>query len=322
MNDGLVLCEILDRCSAAGVEISEHQLERWRGEELLPPVQQVHVRGRRGSQTLYPSATVGQAITIARLLSTRRSLETVGWWLWFEGYEVGERHWKPRLHRMATWLESVLNQLFRLMERDGGATAAERYGRRIVSKLPVAGSARRMKDRDVFEALDTLMMMICGEFAPYNADTIDGNKNERFDALRKLLGFKRGEDHAVDGNKLNYEAAIENAFQAIAESKLYAAGFADCGDDELIASRDMTRDALRVASHLYNTSKSRLGSGAFGLRIAQWFVNRAPPDVQAAIILFWACVTKDGDRFFSVSEVSTWRALFEKVQFNQSTDTI
>ena len=89
---------------------SEHQLERWRGEGLLPPVRQVP-KPYDGSTVEFPVGTAKQITEIQRLLKIKSSFEFVGWELWWAGFPVDEKHWKPRLRTEAANVDCALETI-------------------------------------------------------------------------------------------------------------------------------------------------------------------------------------------------------------------
>src|SRR5690348_6549327 len=56
---------LLTRAREAGYQLSERQLKRWH--PLLPGSGQVHLKGTRGSETLYPPGTGNQLLVICEL---------------------------------------------------------------------------------------------------------------------------------------------------------------------------------------------------------------------------------------------------------------
>jgi hypothetical protein len=93
-----------------GDDISPDQLERWRGEGVLPAVVQTPLK-YRGSVTYYPPGYGDQAIAVRDLLRRKRKFEYVGWELWWRGerFLVDEKHWKPHLQVTAARLDRVEN---------------------------------------------------------------------------------------------------------------------------------------------------------------------------------------------------------------------
>lgn len=73
---------------AAGLDVSERQLKRWRRRGLLP-TPELKSQGRaRGMVAYYPADVRQQLVDLCRHRSRFRSLQTVGWALWCQGYSV------------------------------------------------------------------------------------------------------------------------------------------------------------------------------------------------------------------------------------------
>lgn len=87
-NDFLPLDEALTRARACGEEVTVAQLDGWQRYGLLPQRRQLHRPGRAGSTSGYPTATVEQIVTLARLGRTHRRLEERAVAAWLEGSPI------------------------------------------------------------------------------------------------------------------------------------------------------------------------------------------------------------------------------------------
>ena len=96
---------------AAGLSLpSEHQLENWRYEGLLPRVKQVP-NPYHGSATQFPSGTAKQTVKIIQLLAVKKKLDFVGWELWWAGFPVDEKYWKPHIEKAVNIFSQQLNSV-------------------------------------------------------------------------------------------------------------------------------------------------------------------------------------------------------------------
>jgi hypothetical protein len=88
----------------------------WRNAHLLPPARQLP-DAYHGSRVEYPPGTARQATRLLELLRDNETFKYVGWELWWEGFDVGEEYWKPKLQGAAatgTW-ELGSSNLFSLV---------------------------------------------------------------------------------------------------------------------------------------------------------------------------------------------------------------
>ena len=114
-----------------GEDISGHQLERWRGEGLLPEVAQEPLK-YHGSVTYYPPGYCEQVIAVRDLLEKKRKFEYVGWELWWQGQLcVDEKLWKPHLQATAARLDRYLSIIRGLIKKDESSNARQTIFDRI-----------------------------------------------------------------------------------------------------------------------------------------------------------------------------------------------
>jgi hypothetical protein len=86
---------------AAGLkEPSSFQLDRWRNAHLLQTARQLP-DAYHGSRVEYPPGTARQAARLMELLLENETFKYVGWELWWEGFDVGEQYWRPKLQEAA-----------------------------------------------------------------------------------------------------------------------------------------------------------------------------------------------------------------------------
>jgi hypothetical protein len=130
-------------------EPSRFQLERWRNAHLLPPARQLP-DAYRGSSVEYPPGTARQSVRLMELLLDTETFKYVGWELWWEGFEVGEEHWKPKLQDAATSGDQGITKLKPLLalwrsgEGDQEETVFETLQRQIPASALAPQIARRL----------------------------------------------------------------------------------------------------------------------------------------------------------------------------------
>lgn len=66
---------LLEKVNAAGFNLSQRQLTRWRQHGLLPEVEQRGTRGSRGSEVLWPHDSDRQLLVVCALRQRFRKLD-------------------------------------------------------------------------------------------------------------------------------------------------------------------------------------------------------------------------------------------------------
>lgn len=85
---GISQGDLLHYGAEHGFSVTKRQLVRWHQGGLLPrPMQRPMGRGK-GTRTVYPPGTAEQLVALCEIQTTTRSLDRVGFMLWWRGYEV------------------------------------------------------------------------------------------------------------------------------------------------------------------------------------------------------------------------------------------
>ncbi len=145
---------LIGTAARQGYLVTPRQVERWHKAGLLPRRRQLHLPGRRGSVGVYPAGTEAQFLALCRWRSKRRKLTELGFWLWWEGYDVP-------LRTVQTSLERVLPTVPRLSPARAFDAAEE--GAEQLLHDPRFAPARRVRWRlrseaDALTALLTLLV--------------------------------------------------------------------------------------------------------------------------------------------------------------------
>jgi hypothetical protein len=149
---------IVDAAGAAGIKVTERQLQRWREARLLPlGRQRSHGRGR-GTSWVFPPETVGRVIMIAPMAQTGLSLIEIGIALWLRGAEFEEVHVRDwhglRLQRSGDFIASAdpeeVGENFAERLAHGSAVERRRYN---VTSAPGGYDHVQEGVADVFRSL-------------------------------------------------------------------------------------------------------------------------------------------------------------------------
>jgi hypothetical protein len=159
---------------AAGLqEPSSFQLERWRNALLLPPARQLP-EAYRGSRVEYPPGTARQTTRLMELLRDNETFKYVGWELWWEGFDVGEEYWKPKLEEAAATGDLAIKKLKPLLAlwRSGGGDEDETVFDKVQREIPATALApqiaRRLSAAEMAAYLRILAHVAGGKFSEFD----------------------------------------------------------------------------------------------------------------------------------------------------------
>jgi hypothetical protein len=314
-----------------GGDISEHQLERWRGEGLLPPVRQDPLNCH-GSVTYYPPGYCEQVLAVRALLKEKRKFEYVGWELWLRRFPVDQKHWRPQLLKAATILDRHLNRLRSLIAKDENSnsdkTIFDRFARSKVSNIILSRVYGRLQRGPLATVLRVLLETANGRFHGFEpctqADTRTDKEIEAGITLRsfdeintiKALDLCRSDKDSVFAQKFNFPGALPHSLRDLSVAFLRgtSADALKCSELEIFNARDDIRNALRIASALYEAMHWINGPNAFGLRFAAWIAKKIDRQLTSALILGWIKLRKVSSDLYSSEEIALLADRAEKIR--------
>jgi hypothetical protein len=273
---------------AAGLEEpSSFQLERWRNAHLLPPARQLP-DAYHGSRVEYPPGTARQTTRLMELLRDNETFKYVGWELWWEGFEVGEGHWKPTLERAAAagdlgikMLKPLL-ALWRRGEADEDETVFEKIQRQIPASALAPQIARRLSAPQMAAYLRILAHVAGGKFSKFDDEPHPESLSEYeivvsgFDIENSgdyeggPPGKSRPKPDEVFGQHMNFIQVLPDVLRVIAKT-LRRNSLSDALKlplDELLAARDDVCHASTMSRDFFEATKWIYGNRAFGMRLA------------------------------------------------------
>jgi len=301
--------EQVSACLAAN-DVSRDQMTRWRRAGLLLDVEQVS-KAYRGSAVLYPPGTCKQIAAAARLFREKNRFDYVGRMLWWEGFQVDERYWKPDLIRLAGWVDKGCRLIARLMDRenDNLPMLPEQLSETNHSNI-IFSRVRRRLDQDHLEsflrvALDTAS----GEFDQFEAPERDSSGGERsFDeaAIVSGLDIAASGKHSILGQRLKIKDGIENMLKMLARA-IRTNSFSDIatGPEQIIfAARNDLRNDLRIGLALYEAFEWIYGRHAFGLRRVAWIAKKRPVRMFGVATIGFALLRHSSNELLPSEEMS------------------
>jgi hypothetical protein len=280
---------------AAGLkEPSSFQLERWRNAHLLPPARQLP-DAYHGSCVEYPAGPARQTTRLIELLRDNETFKYVGWELWWEGFDVGEEYWKPKLQEAAAsgdlgikMLKPLL-ALWRSGEGDEDETVFEKLQRKIPATALAPQIARRLSAPQMAAYLRILARVAGGKFSQFD-DEPHPNSLSEYEIVVSGLDFENAGTYEkgppgkskpkpdeVFGQHMNFIQVLPGVLRVMAQT-LRRNTLSDASKlplEELLAARDDVCGALAISRDFYEATKWIYGNRAFGMRLAAWLSSSA-----------------------------------------------
>lgn len=293
---------LLARLGAEGIAVTRDQLSRWQREGLIPrPTQRGLGRGA-GSETRYPLQACAQVRRVAELMKLCSRFERVGWKLWWEGFDVHERHWRSVLVSAAKWLRRG-SRFAALWQRRDEASDAPRTGfERIADSRnapppPFNIMWHRAADGERIRFIRIITQTIAGEVQV--AQHHEQSENDAdVGAFKKLSGLNQHESDSILGVRFAFAETIPAILHALATSMKVIArsGPNDIGmDADLEVARDYMRESIAMVMNLYEATEWIYGRSAFGLKMFMRIFNKAPPIGIAVALLLWKQYAKHAE---------------------------
>jgi hypothetical protein len=268
-------------------DITEHQLERWRGAGLLSRVEQEPLKGR-GSIVRYPPGACEQIRAIRALFKVKNREAFVGERLWWLGFPVAEKHWRPKLRLAGKWADRTLWFLDRAgsrLERQDRtlADAAASYRARNIVLSRVVG---RLNVEELSTFARVLIDIGLGQFEGFESPVRGEGRTRDEKATISALDLSLSERHAVLGSAFNFVEILPDVLNDV--SAAFSMGGLERAADEpeevIAAVRADARNAMILGMALYEALSWVYGPGAFGLRFLHW-IGRKAPDPACRVLL-------------------------------------
>jgi hypothetical protein len=293
-----------------GEDISEHQLERWRGEGVLPAVVQVPLK-YHGSVTYYPPAYCDQAIAVRDLLEKKRKFEHVGWDLWWQGRSwVAEKHWKPHLQATAARLDRYLAKIRRRIKKDELSNARQTIFDRIaksgqIQNIVLSRIYGRLERSHLATAYRVLLTTATGNFNGFESVTNRNLYPEYYNgeiphAKDEIItfgafDFEQSETDTIEEKRLNFRRTVETVLRDLAKvfrGQTLSEMIQNISDDEIARARDDVRNAIRTGLDFYEATKWIYGPKGFGLRLIAWMAGHFDKTLGAMLVVLFVGLRK------------------------------
>lgn len=296
---------------------SWEQLERWRAQGILPPVDWAP-QAYRGSTVRYPVGTCAQIEEIVRLLKEKKRTEYVAIRLWRAGYWVAERVWRPRLRAIAKW-DLLFRRVVRMrLAREAkdelsSDTWTDRAARRPVRNLIISRVLGRLVGHNNGRAPEYTGLSIFyrvmadisqGQFAGF--EPADGNARTDKQVAEQALDLGYPDSHSILGNRMNHSEVIEDAFKNVSDAfELWSlADAARAPEAEIRAAAVDARHAFEMMTHFYEAAVWIWGDRAFGYRFAAWFTKKASDPLIDLVTLTFVLLRRVPGAMISSQEIA------------------
>jgi len=130
------------------------------------------------------------------------------------------------------------------------------------------------------------------------------------------LDLNQSDKHAIHGVKFNFTDALpfmlHDLSVALRRGTLVEA--LKCSELEIFNARDDIRNALRIASALYEAMQWINGPNAFGLRLGAWIAKKIDRQLISMFILGWIKLRKVSNNLLSSKDIALLADKAEKIR--------
>jgi hypothetical protein len=282
--------------------VTRDQVNRWRQEGLLPPVEQMP-QAYRGSAVLYPVGTCAQIRAAKKLFETKSRVDFVGWELWWRGLPVDECHWRPRLERVAETGDRLLRLLKRFMKRDEQEASDRTRVERIAEKQPKQSILAKINRRVGMANLPAMWSIVLPTAAGAFNSNLDPSDEK---ALTNAFDVSQSQRDRILGHQLRLESALPEILSELSNLSGRIALSEACKfpDSELRTARNDIRNTISIIDDFYEAASWVYGVEAFGLRLAAWVARKSTPDLKALCVLTFAARRREPNSMYSSEQIS------------------
>jgi hypothetical protein len=320
----LSISDIVDIVRVRGVEVSERQLERWRDRRLLPPGAQEFEAPGHGGVYKFPPVTIDLAVAIHHALFEKDDLEWVGRQLWWRGFPMDERCWRPLLLDAAKTSDRALRFIATQVrgERDDGDdasrddTLADRIAPKFASKNNAASIlASRIMGRVSPGELPYILRLILETASGFDPQFVLGSAPaDELSLIRALdLSVIKKDpvteeqayiDDMLAGKRFRFREAVGPVLADLAAGIQNASlvDAANASRTELECARDDL--IMEFVPELYRATKWIYGPKAFGLRFASWISVKRPERLLNIWLLLWVLLRRVSAEIISSDEIN------------------
>lgn len=279
--------DLLSTAAGHGYSVSPTQLARWHRAGLLPrPRQRSKGRGN-GTESLYPAGTGRQLLTLCRARQQVRSIDDLGWALWWEGYEVD-------LALVHTALKGALDHhtkaiTFMRKAKNHNKLVDQAADLRLRTKFERQLRKRVGKDR--FPSFMRVVSEVAaGRFKGFAEDVVTGSTAEEVEIIDRGLYLDRARKDQIRDAGPIFSGDTEQLLREIQpffDPETLRAAYDAASVEELTQAREDVRMFLALVATFGTVAVAVFGRGAFGIGgLLRWQEAMGTRE-QATTLLFW-----------------------------------
>jgi hypothetical protein len=287
---------------SVGYDVSPEQIEVWWGLGLLDRGERPG-RGRGPGRGPRRFATRERLRALCRIHHSVRPLHEVGWWLWWEGWDVPEDFWRPPLGAAAELFDTMQPIVRRrLLEGNTGELTdlAFEYASVFKTKRTRNRLHRNVRKRLSEGEVETFLKSIfrlCVGIAPLSnvseEQYVDeGTQDETI--LKAGFGLHRATVDRLETGERILVGSIREPLADLANAMRFrSAVTATSAASQRIAAdaRDELRSVIDVLANAGLMLQDRYGKHAFGLGLVQLLDGQRKDDL-AMLLAIWVSVGK------------------------------
>jgi hypothetical protein len=245
----------IDACLGAN-GVTMDQVRRWRRDGLLPDVLQKQ-HPYSGSVVLYPAGTCAQIAAAARLFGRKNRVEYVGQQLWWEGYAVDERYWRPQLLKSAGLYDKGLRSILSFAARDEDSlekpTLQERLARSKITNTIMSRIRGRLSREGLSAHIGVVLSVATGDF--HQSDWRGPTEERGFDQARTIeaMDLEASRTDTIFGRHFAFIKELPVIFRALSRAQEHCSltELAQGPEHPIFEARNDVRNALRMAVAFY-----------------------------------------------------------------------
>jgi hypothetical protein len=281
-------------------EVSPRQLKRWRMEGIFPRPEQIHVEGRRGSASRYPSFAVEQLTAIQAIRENEHRFDEIRFALWWQGSWVEGTALRTTLSAL---VGEALSPLEELRERYG-----DPYGVADEVITQMRGSALRNPfvrlmrwnikgtTYDLETGVYALVLLAFGEEPVWDATDVGSDEEDTSPRLvmERAMGLVRAvHESRSDLGPLSDDPPDAPGFfeRLLAAGTLPLANLAEVPGSASLADLNDSRDIARVfveeLGPVAEALEIVIGRDAFGLGVFAVVSRLGTDSALHALLVSW-----------------------------------
>lgn len=284
-----------------GFDVSEARLARWHREGLIPQPRQKSLGRGKGTVSLYPAGTTHQVLVLCQIRARFRSLDEVGWRLWWLGFPVGDRFEIAQLKSAACRWDQIMVQLrsaYAILngDNDQKSDAAHEQLKRMRDRHINKPFVARMRKRIGKQTFDTGLLFIIdiatGNFQANSQFQHDSNEQQQDDAIQeKILGLSDARRrHKLTGLGPWLIGSIKDVLANLSASiggRSFIQVIAVTDADDILRARDELRDIAYGAIAIVRGLQHIFGRNPLGFGVLADCFARASRTDLAFMLIAW-----------------------------------